>query len=117
MCSEPGLSLGTRVVINDMHSARTKHFNGLTGVVSAHPRQGHPAFIRKPSCPDTPQLVVCIVFDNAAAARERSALLEPRFLKPFDEAADEITQSLGATIALVARRCNADGTAEALAGG
>jgi len=84
--------LGARVVVKDMLSDRTKHLNGQVGVVSAHPRNGHPSFVRKRSRPDEPQLVLCIVFENPEAARERSALLEPRFLKPFDQCPDELSQ-------------------------
>jgi len=86
--------LGTRVVIEGMRSARAKHLNGLTGIVSKHPRNGHPMFIMKKSCPNIPQLVLCIVFDDPEAARERSALLEPRFIKPFDVAAKEMIRQL-----------------------
>jgi len=91
--------LGTRVVIEGMRSDRTKHLNGLTGIVSKHPRNGHPMFIMKSSCPNIPQLVLCIVFDDPEAARERSALLEPRFITPFDAAAEEIVRQLTETIA------------------
>merc|ERR1711970_1307800 len=31
--------------------AGNKPLNGLTGVISEHPREGHPTFIRKPACP------------------------------------------------------------------
>lgn len=91
--------LGTRVVIGGMQGDRTKHLNGFTGVVSQHPRQGHPAFIRKQTCPNIPQLVLCIVFDNPDVANLRSALLEPRFLKPLDSAAEEVVKCLSEAIA------------------
>lgn len=90
--------LGTHVVICGMQGDRTKHLNGLTGFVSKHPRHDHPTFIRKKSCPNTPQLVLCIVFDNPTVAKERSALLEPRFLKPFDAAAEEMVKCLSDAI-------------------
>jgi len=73
--------LGTRVVIEEVQNECTKHLNGQTGVVSKHRRHGHPAFVRKPSSPDTPQLVLCIAFDNPEVAGKRSMLLAPRFLK------------------------------------
>lgn len=91
--------LGTRIVIEGMQSDRTKHLNGLTGTVSNHPRHGHPMFITKSSCPNIPQLVLCIIFDDREAARERSAFLEPRFIKPFEEAAEEMVKQLTETIA------------------
>jgi len=93
------LRLGSRVVVEGMQSAKTRRLNGLTGVISSHPRQGHPTFVRKPSAPDRPQLTVCVVFDDPVAAGERSALLEPRFLVPYSTVAEQATGSLSAVLA------------------
>lgn len=95
------LRLGTRVVIGDMQGTRTRHLNGLTGVISEHPRQGHPVFINKSETHATPQLAVCVVFDDCKSAKQRSALLEPRFLKAFDEVTLQTVQSLGEAVAML----------------
>lgn len=91
------LRLGTRVVVEGMSGAQTKHLNGLTGSISAHPREGHPVFIRKAAAPDKPQLRVCVSFDDPEAAKVKSALLEPRFLTPYDDAAFQALQRLSET--------------------
>ena len=84
------LRLGTQVAVTGMSGALTKHLNGLTGVIDKHPREHedptlrHPMFIRKAKCPEKPQLVVCVRFHDPRAAGQSSALLEPRFLEPFD---------------------------------
>jgi hypothetical protein len=88
------LRLGTQVVVTGMSGARTKHLNGLTGVVAEHPREGHPTFIRRPKCPEKPQLTVCIRFTDPSAANQSSALLEPRFLEPFDDVAIQTARRL-----------------------
>ena len=98
----PGLRLGTRVVISGMQHVRTRHMNTLTGVISVHPRQGHPCFIKKPSNPN-PQLAVCVTFDDAVAAKDRNAVLEPRFLTSFDAAAVQQTQNLLETAEMLKR--------------
>lgn len=97
------LRLGTRVVVDGMSGTKTKHLNGLTGVVSAHPREGHPVFIRKASCPDKPQLRVCVSFDDVAAAKNSSVIIEPRFLSPYDDMAVLATQSLSDAVEALSR--------------
>lgn len=92
--SSCSLRLGTSVVINGMTGPQTKHLNGQHGVVSQHPREGHPTFITKPSHPERPHLTVCVVFNSPAAAKRRSALLEPRFLQALDDVALQMTQDL-----------------------
>ena len=81
------LRLGRHVVVQGMSGVRTRHLNGLTGVIAEHPKEGHPVFIRRPASPDDPTLVVCVRFDDPVAARGRSSLLEPRFLVTVEEAA------------------------------
>jgi len=76
--------LGSHVVIEGMQRASTRHLNGLKGVVSKDPRRGHPMYVKKKACPNTPILALCIVFDNPELAKEPYGLLEPRFLKRFD---------------------------------
>merc|ERR1712232_612080 len=88
------LRMGSEVVVHGMAGARTKHLNGLTGTISEHPREGHPSFIRKPSCPETPHLTVCIRFHDTSAAQSRTALIEPRFLRSFHEVALSTTEIL-----------------------
>jgi len=87
------LRLGTRVVVEGMQGMQTRRLNGLIGVVSSHPREGHPVFIRK-SDAEHPKLVVCILFDSAQAAGRRSALIEPRFLAPHGVAVEHMSSSL-----------------------
>jgi len=93
------LRLGTRIVIDGMCGKRTQRFNGHSGTISPHPREGHPVLIRKPSCPDSPQLTVCVLFDNPQETGEKSALLEPRFLFRYDEAVKRVTKCLGDAVA------------------
>jgi len=80
------LQLASRVLVAGMTGARTKHLNGLTGVIREHPREGHPIFIRRSEA-DNPRLTVCVHFDDPLAAKGRSNLLEPRFLTSFEDAA------------------------------
>merc|ERR1712217_189430 len=84
--------LGSRVVVHGMQGARTSRFNDLSGVITSHPREGHPVFIQKKE--DRPLLVVCVLFDDPESAGQKSALLEPRFLRAFDEAVLEVSKSL-----------------------
>lgn len=94
--------LGSKVVINGMSSERTKHLNGLTGTVTAHPKNGHPSFIRKRSSPETPQLVICVAFHDVKAAREqKSAMLEPQFLQAFADAEIDVVRRLSQAIASI----------------
>lgn len=94
--------LGSKVVINGMSSERTRHLNGLTGTVTAHPKNGHPSFIRKRSSPETPQLVICVTFHDVKAAREqKSAMLEPQFLQAFADAEIDVVRRLSQAIASI----------------
>mmetsp|Transcript_2033 Transcript_2033/g.6487 ORF Transcript_2033/g.6487 Transcript_2033/m.6487 type:complete len:270 (+) Transcript_2033:88-897(+) len=86
--------LGQRVVVSGMTGRATKGFNGCVGTIARHPREGHPSFVCKASAPDTPQLVVCVRFDDAAAAGKASALLEPRFLEPFEAHLFQVARDL-----------------------
>jgi len=96
------LRLGTRVVVQGMQGQRTQRLNGFSGVVSLHPKQGHPTFVCKPSAPGQPQLTICVCFDDPEAAGERSALIEPRFLQPYDDAVQKMSNSLGDVMVRVA---------------
>lgn len=64
--------LGNRVSISGL-VGRTRDLNGMHGTIIAHPREGHPTFVSKPSA--RPRLTFCIRFDGSG-----TALLEPRFL-------------------------------------
>lgn len=76
--------LGSHVRIEGLQGIKTRRLNGFGGVISSHPREGHPTFIHKPAAPDRPQFTLCIRLDDPAAAGEKSVLLEPRFLVPDD---------------------------------
>jgi len=91
-----------------MAGSRTKHLNGLAGVISEHPREGHPTFIRKPSRPDKPRLTVCVVFSDPIAAKGRSALLEPQFLKGERAAMAEKAAGMTALLERLAAQRAAD---------
>jgi len=86
------LRVGSRVVVGGFRGQRNAHFNGLSGIVAAHPREGHPTFIRKSSCPNRPRFTVCVQFDDPAVAGEDIALLEPRFLSSEDAPAQPLAQ-------------------------
>lgn len=86
--------VGSHVVINGLQSAKHVQLNGLSGRVVAHPTKGHPTFICKPSAPDQPQLTLCVTMDDPAAARQRSVLLEARYLRPYEELLNETTADL-----------------------
>mmetsp|Transcript_4825 Transcript_4825/g.14046 ORF Transcript_4825/g.14046 Transcript_4825/m.14046 type:complete len:276 (+) Transcript_4825:112-939(+) len=86
--------LGARVAVSGMKGSATKGFNGCVGTIARHPREGHPSFVCKASAPNTPQLVVCVRFDDAAAAGKVSALLEPRFLVPYEAHLTQVAQDL-----------------------
>jgi hypothetical protein len=87
------LRLGKAVIVNGMGGTKTKHLNGLTGTIVAHPREGHPSFIRKGSSLEKAWLTVCVRFDDPHIAKHRSALIEPRFLLPRDVSLDRDSQS------------------------
>merc|ERR1712150_131159 len=93
------LRLGGHVVVEGMQGSQTRLLNGFAGVISEHPREGHPTFVRKSSAPDRPQLTVCVVFDNPRSAGGRSVVLEPRFLVPYSEAFHSVSRSLGDMLA------------------
>lgn len=93
------LRLGARIVVEGLQGARTRRLNGFSGIVSLHPHEGHPTFVRKPSAPERPQLTVCVDFDDPDAAGERSVLLEPRFLVPYDKAVEAVSNELCSTLA------------------
>lgn len=77
--------------------------NGFSGVISVHPKEGHPTFVRKPSDPDNPQLTLCIRLDDpkTAGSKTPTVLLEPRFLVPHDKFMRRVSTDLGATLAFL----------------
>lgn len=75
--------LGTRVIIQGLTGARTKRYNGRKGTIVAHHREGHPCFIRKPSIPDHPVLVLNVELDKDSehkGGKPEQVMLEMRFL-------------------------------------
>lgn len=92
------LRLGSRVVIHGLQSSKTCRFNGFTGCIVAHPREGHPAFISKPSAADRQLLAVTVKFDDTARAGLKSLIVEPRFLLPYDEYIMRLTHDVLASV-------------------
>lgn len=74
--------LDARVCISGLASAGLQHLNGLSGVVVAHPRRGHPTFICKPSAPGLAAITLTIRMDEPALAGRTSLMLEARHLSP-----------------------------------
>jgi len=76
--------LGSEVVIDGLQGGKTRAFNGKTGVIIEHPKQGHPCFVHKPSgvgTDDRAHLTLCISLPPAeSGGKEKKTLLEPRFL-------------------------------------
>jgi len=95
------LRIGARVVIEGMRSAKMQRLNGHTGIISAHPKQGHPTFIWKPSAPDQPRLTACVVMDSPAAPDEQAVLIEARFLMPYDDVVCRATCDLEKALARI----------------
>jgi hypothetical protein len=89
------LRLGTHVLVAGLQSARTKHLNGQVGVISTHPKQGHPVLIDRPAHPNKPQLTICV------ALHDSPVILEPRFLSEWHEESMNVTRSLSVTAALL----------------
>lgn len=63
---------------------KTKHLNGSSGRLVAHPRSGHPTFICKDKAPDQPILTLCVALDGPAANRGKRVLLDGKYLLPYD---------------------------------
>lgn len=91
--------LGARVAITGLKGPNTRHLNGFTGSVIAHPRRGHPTFVQKPSPPGHPQLTLCVGLDDPRGAGESSVLMEARFLVPYDDHVASQAQVLGDVVA------------------
>merc|ERR1712187_1093242 len=79
------LRLGTRVLVNGLKSVHYQRYNGLAGRIVKHPREGHPAFVRKPKGPEKFLLTVLVQFDDPVVAGKSSVILEPRFLIAYDK--------------------------------
>jgi len=84
--------VGRRVVVAGLTGRRTRSFNGLTGTIVEHPREGHPTFVSKPTAPERPRLTFCVRFEDALEAGTATALLEPRFLMPMTEPTESLTE-------------------------
>lgn len=84
--------IGRRVVVAGLTGRRTRSFNGLTGTIVEHPREGHPTFVSKPTAPERPRLTFCVRFEDASEAGTSTALLEPRFLMPMTEPTESLTE-------------------------
>jgi len=95
------LRIGTRVFVEGMRGTKTQRLNGRTGTVSAHPKQGHPTFIRKPTAPDQPRLTVCVVMDSPPTPDEKAILLEARFLVAYDDVVSRATCDLENALARI----------------
>mmetsp|Transcript_25235 Transcript_25235/g.44814 ORF Transcript_25235/g.44814 Transcript_25235/m.44814 type:complete len:925 (-) Transcript_25235:104-2878(-) len=94
--------LDSRVVLSGLKGPRTSHLNGFSGRIAAHPKQGHPTFLSKPSDPQRPQFTLCVRLDDPVAAGQKSVVLEPRFLTPYAAHVRKVTgdlSMLGATLA------------------
>lgn len=90
--------LGTRVVIDGLMGGRTRHLNGLVGTLVAHPREGHPSFLRKQARLDRPVVALSVRLENPVNPREKSVLLEPRYLAPHDSFLAKVADDLGAML-------------------
>lgn len=92
--------LGSEVIVDGLQGAKTRAFNGKTGVIVVHPKQGHPCFLQKSGEAGSedrphPQLTLCVSLPPAEpGGKEKKTLLEPRFLKTvaayFDQAAGNL---------------------------
>mmetsp|Transcript_70951 Transcript_70951/g.135299 ORF Transcript_70951/g.135299 Transcript_70951/m.135299 type:complete len:400 (-) Transcript_70951:108-1307(-) len=94
--------LDSRVVLSGLKGPRTSHLNGFSGRIAAHPKQGHPTFLSKPSDPQRPQFTLCVRLDDQVAAGQKLVVLEPRFLTPYAAHVRKVTgdlSMLGATLA------------------
>jgi len=113
------LRVGSRVVIDGLQSARAKRLNGFSGTIATHPSKGHPTFISKPSAPTRSQLTICVGLDDPEAAGEKSVLLEPRFLVPYEsylaQAAGQLSNALASLRAAGALAADGTGTCAAAA--
>merc|ERR1712187_573041 len=79
------LRLGTRILVHGLKSEQYQRYNGLSGRIVKHPREGHPAFVRKPKGPEKFLLTVLVQFDDPVVAGKPSVILEPRFLTAYDK--------------------------------
>eukprot|EP00930_Biecheleria_cincta_P046604 TRINITY_DN32153_c0_g1_i1.p1 TRINITY_DN32153_c0_g1~~TRINITY_DN32153_c0_g1_i1.p1 ORF type:complete len:600 (+),score=69.41 TRINITY_DN32153_c0_g1_i1:59-1801(+) len=75
---------GSRLVIGGLQTSHMKHLNGLTGIVHAHKRHGHPCFLTRPGESDDGNLWlnICIRLEDPQKASMHAVLLEPSFLSP-----------------------------------
>merc|ERR1712150_327184 len=92
---------GSWVIIQGLLHLKTQNLNGQTGSIFAHPSEGHPTFICKPSSPDRPQLTFCVSLDDPTAAGQRLVLLEPRFLLLHDKYLAQVANNLDVTLSKV----------------
>jgi len=86
--------LGSRHAVTGLRGGKLRRLNGFRGVITEHPREGHPSFVQKSSAPEQARLTLCLRFDDPASAGQRSVLLEPRFLKPEAQFIRGVTDNL-----------------------
>lgn len=101
--------LGTQVVVGGLQGTKTRAFNGATGVIVAHPKQGHPCFVQKAvgaGGPDRPHLALCVCISAEDGGKAKHTLLEPRFLSTTEALFAEVTDSLKAVVATVSPPCS-----------
>lgn len=101
--------LGTQVVVGGLQGTKTRAFNGATGVIVAHPKQGHPCFVQKAAGaggPDRPHLALCVCISAEDGGKAKHTLLEPRFLSTREAQFAEVTDSLKAVVATVSPPCS-----------
>ena len=89
------LRVGSRVVVQGMASAKRASMNGRAGSIVAHPREGHPSFLCKPSRPD-PVLTVCVNLGGTLV------LVEPCYLMLSEEFTKQAVLGLGNAAAALA---------------
>lgn len=93
------LRLGSRVLIDGLKGAKTRRLNGSLGTVAAHPREGHPTFVRAKASQEEPHLTVCVRLDEPPTGADRSVLLEPRFLVDQEKLLEQAAYNLGDALA------------------
>lgn len=80
--------LGQEVVVGGLKNAKLKDYNGASGVIVAHPREGHPCFPQETAVAGEPKvqpkLVLCVKLAQRDGGKPQLVLLEPKFLSRSD---------------------------------
>lgn len=97
--------LGAQVVIQGMRSVKAQTMNGKGGTIIAHPKQGHPCWLTKQSS-EKPLLTLCVRFDHPISRKEKSVMVEPRFLVPKENFLQQIAGDLGKIAGDIDAACN-----------